>query len=322
MNSELNKVLGRDFLIGFFLPALFFSVGTFFLAKVVWPDASWLSIHWRKLFEDAGTFILATWVFAVFLQSVNREIFRTAEGYWPWGLTGLLGGSQRENFVKLKARVTQLHDESGSLSEGQDQELKKLSEQAAKKYPSKRRLILPTSFGNTVRAYEDYPRVIYGFESISGWARLQGLMSKDFREILGNDRARVDLWLNLWVLALFFALEVAIVAGIQEQSLVWLIVPLLIFAWCAYAQARGSVQQFGEQVKAGFDIYLPALAAKLGYMMSSDPTKNRQFWEAFSQVMVYHDAGALDEMTKAGLKRILSSAQETTEETSSQPQVD
>jgi hypothetical protein len=311
VTSELNKVFGRDFIIGFFLPALFFSVATFFLAKFMWPGASWLDINWRKPLEDAAIFVLATWVFAVFLQSVNREIFRAAEGYWPWGLTGLLNRSQRKRFRKLKVKVDELYNKPGSLSEAEDQKLSKLSGRKATEYPSKMSLILPSSFGNTVRAYEDYSRVIYGFESINGWARLQGLMSKDFREVLGNDRARVDLWLNLCVLPVLFALEVAVVARIKEPSLAWLIVPLLIFAWLAYARARSSVQQFGEQVKAAFDIYLPALAAKLGYMLSSDTAKNRQFWKAFSQVMVYRDAGASDEMMKAGLERIPSSAQET-----------
>jgi len=298
-------------------------MATFFLAKVVWPDALWLHVNWRKPLEDAGIFVLCIWVFAVFLQSVNREIFRTAEGYWPRGLRRRFKGSHCEKFRKLKAKFEQLYNQSGALSDEQEEELSELSRRLAREYPSKTSLILPTSFGNAVRAYEDYSRVIYGFESINGWARLQGLMSKDFREILGNDRARVDLWLNLFVLALFFALELAVVAAIKECSLAVLLVPLLAFAWLAYARSRSSAQQFGEQVKAAFDIYLPELATRLGFMLSSETAKNRKFWQAFSQVMVYRDAGALQEMMNAGLKRISAATKETgSAETTTDPEDD
>jgi hypothetical protein len=311
VNSELNKVFGRDFIIGFFLPALFFSMATFFLAKVVWPDALWLQINWRKPFEDAGLFAVCVWVFAVFLQSVNREIFRTAEGYWRRGLRGRFKRSHCEKFRKLKAKFDGLYNKSGALSDEQEQELSELSRRLAREYPSKKSLILPTSFGNAVRAYEDYSRVIYGFESINGWSRLQGLMSKDFREILANDRARVDLWLNMCVLAPFFALELAVVSTIKECSLAVLLLPLLAFTCLAYVRSRSSAQQFGEQVKAAFDIYLPELAARLGFVLSSDTAKNRKFWEAFSQVMVHRDAGALKEMMAAGLERVSASTKET-----------
>jgi hypothetical protein len=309
VNSELNKVFGRDFIIGFFLPALFFSVATLFLARIVWPNASWLHIDWRKPFEDAGIFAVVIWIFAVFLQSINREIFRMAEGYWSQKLINFFNRSKRKKYFELKAKFDQLYNQSNALTEEQDDEFFAVSYQLAQEYPLTGQ-ILPTSFGNSVRAYENYPLVIYGFESINGWPRLQGLMSKDFREILGNDRARVDLWLNLCFLALLGVPELTFVAWSKRCSLIWLIVPLLIFAWLAYRRARSSVQQFGEQVKAAFDIYLPALATKLGYTLSSDTAKNRKFWEAFSQVMVHRDAGALEEMMDAGLERIPASAKE------------
>src|SRR5262249_24803760 len=153
----------------------------------------------------AGLFLLLTWGFAVLLQSVNREIFRAMEGYWPLGLTTKFNRSQRKRFRKLESEINAMETRQQNLSKEEKTKLNRLRFERAMNYPSKDRLILPTSFGNTVRAYEDYPRVVYGVESITGWTRLQDVMSKDFREILGNDRARVDLWLNLCVLSPLFA---------------------------------------------------------------------------------------------------------------------
>jgi hypothetical protein len=305
--GEINKVFGRDFIIGFFLPALIFLVATFFLAKFLWPNDAWLQLTWHKA-EDTGLFVFVAWVFAVLLESINREIFRTVEGYWPWGLETKLNRPQRKRFLNLKGKIDALRYKPGDLTANEERELTKLSLEMATKYPAREPLILPTSFGNAVRAYESYPRAIYGFESINGWTRLQALMTKDFRELLGNNRARVDFWLNVYVLTLLFAFEVAVAARIKQGLPLWLVPLIFLLALVAYVRARSSAQQFGEQVKAAFDVYLPGLAGKLGYTLSSDPEKNEKFWKAFSQVMVHRDPRALKDMLEVGLERVRSVA--------------
>lgn len=314
MNSELNKLFGRDFVIGFFVPALVFAAATFFLARMVWPDAPWLRVDWTKPLEGAGLFLLLTWGFAVLLQSVNREIFRAMEGYWPLGLTTKFNRSQRKRFCNLQSEINALETRRQSLSEEEKTKLNRLRFERAMSYPSKDRLILPTSFGNIVRAYEDYPRVVYGVESIMAWTRLQGVMSRDFREILGNDRARVDLWLNLCVLSPLFAFELALFARFKDPIIV-LFTPLpLLFAWFCYLRARSSAQQFGEQVKAAFDLYLSALAQKLGYELSADTEQNEQFWKTFRAVTLFRDHNKLGEMARVGLKRVSDARPEKADE--------
>jgi hypothetical protein len=313
VNSELNKLFGRDFVIGFFVPALVFAAATFFLARVVWPCAAWLRVDWTKPLEGAGLFLLLTWGLAVVLQSVNREIFRAMEGYWPLGLTDKFNLSQKKRFRQLEKDINALKTKAQSLRKEEKTELNKLRYKRAMSYPSKERLILPTSFGNTVRAYEDYPRVVYGVESITAWTRLQVVMSKDFREILGNDRARVDLWLNLCVLSPVFAFELAFIARLENPIIVLFALLPLVFAWFCYLRARSSAQQFGEQVKAAFDLYLPALAQKLGYELSPDTKRNEQFWQDFRAVMLFRDHDELKKMAQAGLKRLPNAAPERPE---------
>ena len=308
MNGELNKLFGRDFVIGFFVPALIFSAANFVLARFLRPDAQWLKIDWAKPFESAGLFLLATWIFAIFLQSINREIFRALEGYWPKKWMRRFNRDQRQRFQTLENQIKALSARKEELTAEEKLRLNTLRYERAMKFPSKDRLILPTSFGNVAAAYEDYPRVIYGFESIQGWARLQALMSKEFREILGSDRARVDLWLNLIVLSFLFAFELAFFARFKGPFVLSFVPVFLLGCWGAYVRARSSVRQYGEQVKAAFDLYLPALANQLGYVLSSDMDKNRRFWKAFRGVMLFRDSKHLREMAQAGLERVPCSA--------------
>jgi hypothetical protein len=129
-------------------------------------------------------------------------------------------------------------------------------------------------------------------------------MSKQFREVLGRDRAQVDLWLNIWFLALFIAVEVvALCWWWNRATMFWLSPAMVVLALFAYAQARDSAEQYGEQVKAAFDVYLPSLAKTLGYNLSCDREVNMRFWDAFSKVMVYHHKESLDNMVSARMTR-------------------
>jgi len=301
VSSELNKIFGRDFVTGFFLPAILFLVGNICLLKLLGIDGPLLRINWEKPLQDTGLLVVIAWIFAIFLQAFNREVFRAAEGYWPKWLRGRLTVFHRRRFRKLIEKVNALYNNPGEIDE---QEFNALSLRAAMEYPSTEAQVLPTSFGNAVRAYEDYPRVIYGFESIKGWTRLQPLMSPEFRDVLSQNRTPVDLWLNLCVLTFVFGIEVAVLAyNFNRFYLAWFILPLLILTWVAYARARSSVQQYGEQVKAAFDVYLPALATKLGYVLSSDVGNNRKFWSAFSEIMIYRDEAALTDIVGSGLNK-------------------
>jgi len=77
-----------------------------------------------------------------------------------------------------------------------------------------------TSFGNAVRAFEDYPRVLYGFESINGWSRLNAVIPKSYQDILGNKRAMTDFWVNVWFVSLLTIVEYSVVTIKEHRGLV------------------------------------------------------------------------------------------------------
>jgi hypothetical protein len=308
MNSELSKPLGRDFFIAFFLPALFFWAANWWLVHYVAGEDIWSGIDASKIGESAVLAGLAVWISGIFLQAFNRQLFRFAEGYWPkrrWFTFW-----QLYCYRKLRARLTALASDRRTVQQKKQPFAKldtytKCWRKLATRYPSKEEQILPTGFGNIVRAYEDYPRLMYGFESINGWPRLQAFISTQFSEVLGKDRAHVDLWLNLSFLALAMLVETVIVAWRLDRSEMWWVPPFLAAAVCfCYIQLRNSAEQYGEQVKAAFDVYLPPLARAFGYELSADRELNSKFWVAFSQAMIFREPRSLDVMASVGLPRI------------------
>jgi hypothetical protein len=307
MNSELNKILGRDFFIGFFLPSLFFLGANWVLLQLLGHPLTWPKLEGDKIFEGAALAGLAVWIFAIFLQALNRPLFRFTEGYWPKKFWYLFTIHQRKRHKTLSDKLISLRHKWNNSKDNDpalSKELEACWRESVIQYPSREELVLPTTFGNVVRAYEDYSRVLYGFESIQGWCRLQAYMSKPFREVLGRDRAQVDLWLNMCFLSVLVAVEVfAFCWWWNCATFVWLGASMFLLALVAYVQARDSAEQYGEQVKAAFDVYLPALARTLGYNLSCDPDVNKEFWKTYSYVMVYHDEESLDSMATVRLTR-------------------
>jgi hypothetical protein len=125
------------------------------------------------------------------------------------------------------------------------------------------------------------------------------------------------MWLNLsFVTGLLMAEIAALTWRLQRLSLVWLLPVSILFMLFAYTRARSSAARYGEQVKAVFDLYLPQLAQKLGFVLSRDAEKNRTFWQAYSRLMVYRDAKAVEEMFAVGLKGASSRTSERDSESS------
>ena len=153
-----------------------------------------------------STFIALVTLTASFcLMSVNRLVIRMLEGYWIFDLGRSIRFIQTARFRWLQSSYRNPHEGSDSLQKRQKitftkrRKRNRLMLRAAQRFPSREDQILCTSFGNTFKAFEDYPRVMYGFESIQGWSRLNTIvLPKEFRETLSSTRSLTDFWANIW----------------------------------------------------------------------------------------------------------------------------
>ncbi|WGJ15912.1 hypothetical protein QEV83_06570 [Methylocapsa sp. D3K7] len=176
-------------------------------------------------------------------------------------------------------------------------------------FPSEPRLILPTRFGNAIRAFEDYSRRIYGADSIALWIHLCTVIPKDFQAAVENARAQVSFLLNLiyfailvcmlssfrFLLSLYvdnpFDLPVTKIGGIlAPNSIAFALIALCaaLLANAAYKFSIERIDEWGALVKAAFDCYLPDLAKKLGYKLPLNGDDQRRFWTAMSRRAIYH----------------------------------
>lgn len=119
--------------------------------------------------------------------------------------------------------------------------------------------------------------------------------------MIDDARAEVDFFVNICLFAVLFVLF-ALFRVIEKAYLVWpdpyrmwtgawgfaLATGIGVLAcWLAYEGAIDRARAWGETVKSAFDLYLPALARKLGYELPTTGGERRRFWSAVNSSFVY-----------------------------------
>lgn len=179
------------------------------------------------------------------------------------------------------------------------------------KYPTREDDLLPTGFGNAIRAFEVYPGDVYGVNAIPIWLRLASVIPKNFTELIEDARAQVTCFMNITYISAIigvsalvricryadwtWAFNSRIPFWIGIQTLLsgivywWLQIAAISFAIAILASiwTTSRVSAWGGLVKSAFDCYLPSLIKQFGYLPPQTETERYAFWEEFSALVSY-----------------------------------
>lgn len=306
MFAELPKLFDRDFAIGYLLPmavlgpCMYLAASSFAAPEVT----DWL----RKIEMLQGTpspfeataLAIVLWLGATLLLVMNFSIIRLKEGYGKGNPLKLLRWIQVARFRRLQAEIDSLEERRKAL-EKLGQELDSKSDRRrtiafrcrAECFPYDEALVLPTAFGNVIRAWEVYPLVMYGVDAIPGWDRLVFIIPESVRPLINQDKAYVDFWLNVWILDILLLFEyVTLVMLTHESGSMWALASIPA-AFVASVKARDAAMAWGKSVKAAFDVYLPDLRRKLGLRADLTREEEREHWTMMSRAMAYRKPDAL-----------------------------
>lgn len=253
----------------------------------------------------AGTTIagVTAWVGSVFLLLFNQTLIRFLEGYGLLGKLYIPREFQLFKYRRLRRRLREIEDDWKERKEnGQDIPIETRSRRErimrtlVECYPDQEIYILPTALGNAIRAFEVYPRVMYGLEGIQGWSRLVAVMPSDYRGAIEEAKVSLDFFVNVFALAGLFGIVFFVTAYMYdkvEPSESLLPLAALGVMAGAYWGAIKTALPWGEVVKAAFDIYHRELAEKLGYELPNDAGKRRDLWTGYSQAIIYRDPNSM-----------------------------
>lgn len=281
--------LGRDFVIGYFLPVAAFIAANLGLSVAFGADPGSLKV--AEILAAIALLTLSSALGGELLLVLNGNLIRLMEGY----AYRRLNGFQRWRYRRLSGLVATIREEREALSEEGKElslerraELEKTVSKLVTYFPDDEKWVLPTALGNTIRAFEIYPRVMYGLDAVEGWGRLLGVVPTEYREQIGAAKTQMDFWVNSWLLALLFLPEYAAFAAYEQRiSVPWSILAAVAVAVVATYSAKNAAVQWGNLVKASFDLFLPELWNKLGFSPDDFAEKERVTWESFGWAVHY-----------------------------------
>jgi len=313
MLSSFPKLADRAFILGTFLPTLLFAIILLLEFSDYHVAAEWLAALTTKDLEQAAYLILAVWAIAVVLLMLNQPLYRLLEGYsFPNWLAEPLKERHRRRFKKLLREVQTLYDkwakEESAFTAVELDRYRALRLKLFKWMPATEKDVLPTRFGNAIKAFEVYPREIYGADGVAIWLRLTAVMPKSFSEQIVDIRSQLDFLINSCLFSCIIAIVgafratysgnwhefyssqftgiVPFLLSIEKSWLVWAAGGALA-AYTFYRWAVSCVPSWGELVRTAFDCYLPTLATQLGFELPTTEARRRHFWTTFSQQAIY-----------------------------------
>jgi hypothetical protein len=331
-------IFDRYFLLCYFLPSFIAAlIAARFVHGVQLEIPSQITLN-----NPIVITLLCSLIVALSLLTFNRSITRLLEGYGLVNPFRLFGYLEHYRFRKLTRRrddLINMVQQSKNPNAHLEAELGAIGTRLAQEFPDEEEYLLPTRFGNAVRAFEIYSRVMYGFEATEGWARLLGVIPVEFRTLLDSAEAQTSVWVNVWFLSLLVILDsvLDLLYRLQEPRWIGDLVPnlashadlsgaiadlrgtsdmlwsltvnpgtvlltligALVVGILSVHAARQAAFEWGSVVKASVDLYLPELGRKLNLPADGDAGARYRRWLSFSQAMIYRQPNVLPERDSA-----------------------
>jgi len=263
--SDVSGVFSRYFIVGFFLPAFF---ALMVLAITVSDHFYPRGYHPRT---QGGILVLAgaALLLGLLLLGLHYPTLRIFEGY-PLQAPPLTPVTRR--LVKIQEhRLDRLERQKQlaldpDLSEEQRQPGIVAWRKLDWEFPDRARL-LPTRFGNAIRAFEYYPFSRWGLDPISTWSRIEPLLSDQERELHSNAKTDVAFFINSTLASI--AVGIMLIAdevahGVVRAPFVWLYVLPFAVAYVLYRFAIGAAERWGTETRASLDLHRLELYERLG----------------------------------------------------------
>jgi hypothetical protein len=280
--KDVATIFSRAFILGFYLPA-------FFAISVLWQSlpAAQQPTGFERYSSGIQLLIIAGIAIPVglLLSGLNYSILRVFEGYPLQHAQDWLG------FRMLHKWMTQPR-----LREFRDLARRKRDRDSTaawlldRRYPSTEGQVLPTRFGNAVRAFEHHALVRWGLSTVAVWPRIELLLSQQESAALTEVKSDTDFLVNASLLSYGVSLTL-IASGIAHGSTPWYtwtlyLIPFLV-GYSLYRIAVGAAIRWGSEVRSCVDLNRLELYERMGLRLPSTRKQEAEIANAINQCLLY-----------------------------------
>jgi len=324
MKDFINK-LGSNFVVSAFVPSLAFVAMAIVVFKPIVPPDLLNSVqNTFEPFGQSGILLLALTVILGFtLSNLNTSIYKILEGYSLLARFPLGRNRQLRKFNKLKQQLETVENEITQMEQSakpDEDHLSRLEDlryyiasEMNLRFPLKEEAILPTAFGNMLRAAEAYSADRYGIDAVRLWPRLIHVIPDSYYEKVEQSNNGLAFLINCSILSLLFGFLCMLASG--YQYLVWqlalqdktevlyfvrinypsrvyceriyiygvIFVVMLVFSFVFYKGSFPIVMQYGNMIRSSFDLFRFQLLKQLNLDLPKDLDQERDLWSKISE---------------------------------------
>lgn len=277
-----------------------------------------------------GVLLLAlTTVLGFTLSSLNTSIYRILEGYnllarFPETRQFQYDKAQqlKEQLNEVEKRIRKLEEEGADdagFQELVDQRYY-LTSELDLRFPPVKRAILPTRFGNILRAAETYPGTRYGIDAVRLWPRLVHVMPKEYYDKVEQSNNGLAFVVNCAILSLFLGVLSGLAAGYEylvylyayfgkvkilyfiqvepnsdyvyfQRVFIYLAICALGFvvSWLFYRASFPIAMQYGNLIRSSFDLFRFDLLRQLRFELPKESDAEYDLWRKISEFITLGD---------------------------------
>jgi hypothetical protein len=158
-------------------------------------------------------------------------------------------------------------------------------------FPRDSALIKPTRLGNMLSAAEEHPYQLYRLDAVLWWPRLTPLLPGKFRRQIDAALTPVVALLNLSLVLGLFALgggTTLLFNGHLWKGGILIMSIGLALAWVCYRGALNQARDYGDMIRASFDLYRHEIFPKLHLATPDNLVRERVLWDAMNHWLYFY----------------------------------
>jgi len=248
------------------------------------------------------------------LTALNTFILKVFEGYVFIHRFKFLKDGYMRKAEKLSQEIKDIKEKIESLERkkrksAQDkEELEKLKIDHYKKaveydmnFPPLHAGIMPTKFGNILKASEAYSGTRYGIDSVTFWPRLLYVIPPAYRQSIDEARNELSFLVNMSALSFLFFVFCALavvtnvpipgtpdLSSIILNSFRYILAGIfaLVSIWFFHKASLFAVGGFGEMIRSSYDLFRLDLLEKFNLEPPKNSIEEFHIWRNLSELLV------------------------------------
>lgn len=318
MNAFTNYLekFGSNFLVAAMIPSLGLVIACMVAFDPIFKISKSLQIE-EGIYSLIGISLLVlvpTVIIGFTLTALNTFILKVFEGYVFIHRLPLLKEGYSRKAKKLLQEIKDIRKDVEDLEQKRRKtivEKEQLEEfkgkyhskvaEYDKNYPPLHAGIMPTKFGNILKASEAYTGTRYGIDAVEFWPRLLHVIPPSYRQSIDEARNELSFLVNMSALSfIFFVLcTLAVVTNVPLPNTPdWSIVILNSFRYIAAGAAAFisflffnraalfSVVDFGAMIRSSYDLFRLDLLSQFRIKHPKTSTEEFQIWRNLGELLI------------------------------------